>query len=170
MNGYEKDIRLERKFANDIKAILGNCFIVQNKIADIKEGTDFLVFQIEPIRVAARLRTFSHYNFMDRKNEFTIRWSRPSGIETEIDKIRDKKVQYLFYGFVDANEDNIIQHFIGDLDIFVQFEPEPIGIYPNNPRDSDLAVYKINQFPKSFIIASHGLYDLPKTKVLTDYI
>lgn len=168
MEGYEEDIRLERKFTDKIKTILANQFIIQDRIADIKEGTDFLIFAIKPFRVAVRLRTFYHYKINDRKNEFTIRWERPSGIKTEIDKIWEQLVQYFFYGFVDSDESEIIQYFIADLNVFIQNEPEPDAIYPNNPHDSDLAVYKITQLPKDFIVASYGLQSF-KPKTLIDY-
>lgn len=168
MKGYEEDIRLERKFIGDIKIILAKQFIVQDKIADIKQGTDFLIFAIKPFRVAARLRTFYHFKIGDRKNEFTLRWERPSGIKTEIDKIREGLVQYLFYGFVDSDESNIIQYFIADLNVFIKNEPEPFAIYPNTPRDSDLAVYKIIQFPVNFIIASYGLH-ISRPRTLANY-
>lgn len=161
MTGYEKDIRLERKFADDIKVILAKYFIVQDRIADTKQGTDFLIFQIKPFRVAARLRTFKHFNTDNRRDEFTIRWCRPSGTKTEIDKIREGLVQYLFYGFVDKAESNLIQYFIADLNIFRKNESKPYKIYPNNPRDSDLAVYKINQFPEKFIKFA---FNMPREK------
>lgn len=158
MSGYEEDIKLERKFADRIKVILAKQFIIQDTIADLKQGTDFLIFQVSPFRVAARLRTYTHFIIGNRRNEFTLRWERPSGVKTEIDKIREGLVQYLFYGFIDSDKNEIIQYFIADLNIFNQDEPRPSAIYPNNPHDSDLAVYEITQFPNDFIIASHGLY------------
>lgn len=170
MNGYAWDIRLEQKFTTDIKSILANIFITQDKIADLKEGTDFLVFQIEPIRVAARLRTFFHYTVKNRRNEFTIRWQRPSGVKTEIDKIREGLVQYIFYGFVDAEERKIIQYFIGDLGVFRQYEPSPIGIYPNKPHDSDLAAYALTQLPTQFIVFSSNLEMPAQLMTLADYM
>lgn len=162
MSGYEKDIRLERKFADDIKVILAKHFIVQDRIADTKQGTDFFIFQIKPFRVAARLRTFEHFITGNRRDEFTIRWCRPSHIKTEIDKIREGLVQYLFYGFVDKTESNLIQYFIADLNIFLKTNPKPYKIYPNyNPRDSDFAVFKINQFPENFI---KNAFNMPQEK------
>jgi len=87
MKGYEKDIRLERKFTPEIKRILGDVFITQDPVLDKEQATDFLIFTVNISKVAARLRTYKHYIMEDRKNEFTIRYSRPSGNPTEIDKI-----------------------------------------------------------------------------------
>jgi len=154
ISSYDKNVYLEKRFAKTIKGILGMQFITQDKISDQEEGTDFLIFAIEPskIRVAARLRRYDQYIKDDYRNQFTIRWSLPSGNKTEIDKIRDGFVRYLFYGFVDEKEEKLIQYFIGDLLIFRLQEPAPTGIYPNNPLDSYLAAFRINDLPKEFII------------------
>lgn len=154
--GYDKDIRLERKFIPEIKQILGEVFITQDPILDKEEATDFLIFTVNISKVAARLRTYEHYITGDRKNEFTIRYSRPSGNPTEIDKIREGKVGYIFYGFVNNDETKIIRWFIGDLEVFRHNEPKKVRPYPNDPPDSELVAYKIKQFPKSFIIARGG--------------
>jgi len=148
--GYEQDIRLEQKFSTTIKWILGLCFIGQSTIADKQEATDFAVFDIDPFSVGARLRTYPYY--LRYPDQFTIRWSRPSGVSTEIHKIRDGLVDYILYGFVDADEKRIIRYFVGDLDIFRDIDPEPIFIGQNTPPDSELAAFKLNQFPPEFII------------------
>lgn len=152
LQGYEKDIQLELRFADKIKEILGKQFITKDKEWDVEKATDFLVFTIKPLRVAVRLRRYSQYLKAGYKEEFTIRWSRPSGKETEIHKIQRGYVDYLFYGFVNGDETKIIQYFIGDLNVFRRSNVTPIAILPNKPPDSDFAVYKINQFPQEFIL------------------
>jgi hypothetical protein len=150
---YETDSKLEYKFAKTMKSILGNQFIIKDIRADIKEGTDFLIFQLNPIRVAVRLRRFKYLKY---KNDFTIRWSRPSGVKTEFQKIMDRDVDYILYGFIDDKENEIIHYFIGDLDIFRNKNPKPFSIKPNNPPDSELAVFRISDLPASFIIKSYS--------------
>lgn len=147
---YIKDRRLEAKFQKIIKAILGNYFIRQDINVDQQEGTDFAVFEVRPFRVAVRLRRYAY--FVKYKDEFTIRWSRPSGVKTEYHKIIDGLVDYILYGFIDEEESKIIAYFIGDLNIFRIIMPKPISIIPNNPYDSKLAVFNIRQLPKDFII------------------
>jgi hypothetical protein len=118
---YETQIRLERKFAQQIKAILGMTFIGQDAIADKQQATDFLVMTLYPIKVACRLRTYDYYNNPDHpeyKDEFTIRCNSAWGLKTEIDKIREGFCEYMFYGFVDQEEKNIIKYTIIDLNIF----------------------------------------------------
>lgn len=151
--GYDNDIRLEMKFARQIKGILGMYFIRQDVEADTMEATDFLIFHIKPIKVAARLRTFA---YLERyPDEFTIRYSRPSGVPTEIHKIRQGLVDYLFYGFVNDTEDKIIKYFIGDLGIFRNQEPKPIVIKRNIDRSSELAAYSLKSLPKLFILKQY---------------
>ncbi len=149
ITGYKKDIRLEQQFAETMKMILGRYFIRQDVEADLHSGTDFAVFTIKPFRVAARLRRFQYYGKYSQ--EFTIRWTRPNGIPTEIDKLRAGLVDYLFYGFVNKEETKLQQYFIGDLAIFLRANIPPFAILPNSPHDSDLAVYRIRDFPKGFI-------------------
>ena len=147
--GYETDIGLERKHAKMIKAILGTVFITQDEIADKHRGTDFAVFTVTPFTVGVRLRRYRYLSFAD---EFTIRWTRPSGVLTEIDKIRQGLVDYILYGFVDETEKSIIRWFVGDLGVFRKLDPVPHVILENDPPDSQLAAYKIAQFPSNFVV------------------
>lgn len=149
-SSYQKDLQLEKIHSGTIKSILGNYFISQDVYQDQTQGTDFLTFTMQPFKIGVRLRRKCQ-NYEYYKHEFTLRWSRPSGVETEIHKIRKSLVQYILYGFVDELEKKIIRYFIGDLKVFNAHSPTP-RIFPNNPRDSDLAVYKIADFPKNFIL------------------
>jgi len=172
--GYREDIVLEKKFATKIKQILGCIFITQDPIKDKEEGTDFLIFEVHPFSIGVRLRRFINkqniVQFYKYRHEFTIRWSRPSGIETEIDKIRKGYVRYFMYGWVDRNEEKIIQYFIGDLDVFRKREPKPIAIRVNNPPDSELAIYRIDSLPKEFYLAFFIDKSITKEKVDRFYL
>ena len=148
--GYKQDIRLENRFSRQIKSILGNYFIGQDAVHDKKQATDFETFTVHPFTVGARLRT--HTYFERYPDEFTIRWSRPSGVLTEIDKIRNGLVDFILYGFVDESETHILSYFLGDLRIFRQREPEPLCIRRNNPPDSELAAFRLCDLPSSFIL------------------
>lgn len=149
---FNTDSQIEYKFSKVIKGILGNYFINKDITQDLKQGTDFSVFTVTPFRVAVRLRRFDQYIKPGYKDEFTIRYSRPSGVKTEYQKINEGLVDYILYGFIDKEERKIIQYFIGDLRIFRTMKLKPLAIKPNNPHDSDLAIYKINQYPKTFIL------------------
>lgn len=149
-SAVEHDLRLERRFSPTLKAILGNQFIVQDSAEDTRGGTDFVVWTLSALRVAVRLRT--HPFFVRYPNQFTIRWSRPSGIDTEIHKIRQGLVDYFLYGFVDETEAHIIAYFIGDLSIFRHLNPKPLDIKWNDPPDSQLAIYNLSQLPTEFVV------------------
>jgi len=148
---FKADRQLEYKFHRIIKAILGNQFICQDEIEDLNNGTDFLLLKANPFRIGVRLRRYEYFKNPQYRTEFTIRWERPSGVETEIHKINQGLVDYILYGFVDEREKHIIQYFIGDLMVFKDVEATPV-IKPNTPLDSWLAIYEINQFPDDFII------------------
>ena len=157
---FNRDMSIEIRLMPLIKAVLGNFFIKKDINEDLHNGTDFLVLKVEQFRVAVRLRRFKY--FEKYKDEFTIRWSRPSGVKTEYEKIMDGRVDYILYGFINECEDKIIHYFIGDLSVFRNMRPEPILIKKNNPPDSELAVFKINQFPLEFI---KKLYQAPIKKL-----
>lgn len=151
-SSYSKNIYLEKDYAGMVKCILGNYFIGQDTYQDQTQGTDFLTFTMRPFKIGVRLRRKCE-NFDRYKHEFSIRWELPSGVETEIHKIRKNFVQYILYGFVDESEKKIIRYFIGDLKVFNAHSPAIIPrIFQNNPRDSDFAVYKIADFPENFIL------------------
>ncbi len=152
--GYDTDIVLEHRFARSIKSILGMYFFSQNVDYDRTLATDFVIFSIpnREIRVAARLRRYPY--FVKYPDQFTIRWSRPSGVSTEIDKIQEGLVDYMIYGFIDELEKKIIKYFIGDIRVFRINSPLPICILDNIPPDSKLAVFNISQLPPEFILHS----------------
>jgi hypothetical protein len=145
---YDIDRAIEDKFAGQIKSALANHFITKVEQDDLERGRDFAIYYVEPFSVAVRLRRYDYFEAFS--HQFTIRWSRPSGVRTEIDKIRDREVQYLFYGFLSPTQTYLIQYFIADLSKFG--DQEPIKIVPNNPYDSELAVYDLSQFSSSFIV------------------
>lgn len=89
---------------------------------------------------------------MKYKDDFTIRWSRPSGIKTEYQKIMEGLVDYILYGFVNELEDKIIHYFIGDLVVFRETNPNPFSVKPNNPHDSNLAVFRLCDLPDNFVL------------------
>lgn len=148
---YEKNRTIEDKFSKVIKTILGNQFFVKDIQMDLKNGTDFLTFMAKnQIKVAVRLR---RYSYLEKYPEdFTIRWKLRSGVKTEIHKIMEGLVDYLLYGFINEEETKIIKYFIGDLSVFRKCNMKPVAVIPNDPPDSKLAVYKISQFPKNFIL------------------
>ena len=152
--GFNKDASLEFKFIWMIKAFLGNYFITKDINADLNAGTDFLVLNLNNFRIAVRLRRYEYY--LKYPDDFTIRWERPSGVITEYAKIMTGLVDYIFYGFINQEETEIIKYFIGDLKIFRDKNLKPLEIKINDPYDSTFAVFNVNQFPQEFILDKYN--------------
>ena len=64
-------------------------------------------------------------------------------------------VDFILYGFIDEPEKRIIEYFIGDLSVFRSFDPKPFSIKPNNPHDSDLAIFRLRDLPSEFVIKTY---------------
>jgi len=151
---FDNNIVLERRFARILKAILGNYFITQDVVLDKEQGTDFAIMTVNPFKVGIRLRRYKYWLNWEFRNQFTIRWKLASGNKTEIDKIRSGFVRYILYGFVNEEESQIIQYFIGDLSALTPaYLDKPYRIFHNkNSDDSDLAVYRLCDAPIDFIV------------------
>ncbi|KKM01523.1 hypothetical protein LCGC14_1793590 [marine sediment metagenome] len=147
------DWALEYKFKRQVFAIIVEVFFEKIMHLDLKQGTDFCI--VDPLSLAVRLRRYDFYkNF---HHQFTMRWSRPSGVKTEYLKIMEGSVQWSFYGFLDAAERQIIDWCIMDLDVFrdivKKYNLGPEEIRDNNPPDSKLAIYSKRSFPDEYFKA-----------------
>ena len=152
---YEYEIRLERRFAQQIKCILGLYFIGQDAEMDKNQATDFLTFTINNIKVACRLRTYDYY--LKYPNEFTVRSELHSGNKTELQKIREGLVDYILYGFVDWEEKRIIKYFIGDLKIF-RLKEDIIPFKEKINKDdhpNKFRCYNLSDLPDNFILKTY---------------
>jgi len=169
---YKTNRSLEDKFQYEIKSILGNYFITKDIQADLKEGADFLILKMTPFRIACRLRRNKYYKFYP--DEFTIRWKNPNGYKTEYAKIMEGLVDFLFYGFLDEEETKIINYFIGNLVVFRNTEVNKTPIIKTNgaPDYNEFAAYKIDRFPKTFIlerakaVTNNKILPCPEQKII----
>jgi len=145
----EKDFRLEEKFSRQVRQILGLQLFKKDWKRDLKEASDFiLVAQMTTVGVRIRRqRYFSRY-----AAQFTIRYERPSGVETEYSKIRRGYMTHFFYGFCNKEEKRLIFCRLLDMAVFREIDPVPIEKRWNKSRDSRLAAYQYAQFPSSLIL------------------
>lgn len=142
-----------------VKQILANYLIAEAPFEeDARHGTDLIVLTLEARRIAVRLR---HAKYLGRYGEqFTIRSSRPSGIETELAKIIAGWGDYLFYGFDDpADPFGLSAWLLGDLRVFRLWHSRQLslGRKPWLPRtngdgSSDFHAYRITDLPADFIV------------------
>lgn len=144
-----EDKKLEGKYLELTKRILGALFFEHNKFMDLKEGTDLV---IPALRFACRTRRNKWYDHdPEYRNQFTIRRERLSGAKTEHAKIMEGKAQYMFYAWENAERNSFVHYMILDLKVFV--DGIKSGIQPVETRHNDVIweVYSINQFPPELI-------------------
>lgn len=156
MTDWREDKKWSDKFIPQIKRILGEHLIAEgNWRQDAKEGSDLLIFECNPFRVACRVR---RNRYLDGYAEdFTIRCDRARG-ETEMAKIMSGWGDFIFYGFEGQSGDTVVNWFIGDLKVF------RLAIWrkkdlltgskkSNGDGSSDFYAWKRGQFPPEFIKA-----------------
>ena len=156
-----EDWGFSSRFVPEIKSILGRHLISEAPIEeDIERNTDFLVLTLKPVRVACRIRRNDYYR--NYKDEFTLRSSRPGGVETEMDKIVSGWGDYFFYGFANEDETDLEDWFLGDLYVFRKWynralitnKGKPPGIYrENHDNSSAFRAYRKDQMPPGFFVA-----------------
>lgn len=122
--------------------------IVAPEEADQKECSDLMVLHGSDRRVAVRIR---RPGFADRfPDQFTLRFSRDNGVETEMSKIADGWGDLLFYGHASADEMSIGPWWLIDLKAFraVLIRQQPIERGTVNNGDGTwFAWFKISSFP-----------------------
>jgi hypothetical protein len=116
MNGWQDSKRWADQFTPHIKSILGYLFIQEAPLAqDQRENTD-LMFMLFDKRVAIRIRNIKDRAPFNRRNEWTIRVSRPSGIDTELTKMMAGWADYCLYGWGDETTKKVQAFTVFDLD------------------------------------------------------
>lgn len=113
---WQNDKRWSDKFLPEIKSLIGLHIISEPPIEeDAERNTDLIVLDMQPVRIACRIRRFSYYENQQYRNEITIRAGRPSGVKTELRKIIEGWGDYLFYGFTNKDETGLQQWVIIDF-------------------------------------------------------
>lgn len=100
MRDWEIDKALTDRAIPKVKSIMG-CFLFRagGVIEDCKQATDIILCEGGDHATAVRLRSDS---YRARYGEqFTIRYDRPSGAMSELQKIMSGYAQWMFYGFID---------------------------------------------------------------------
>ena len=147
---FQTDRDLEAIFDPISKQILGDFLITKDIDKDLCSGQDFGIYRINSKAAAVRWRRIK---WMEKYgDEFTIRYERPSGIETEIHKVRRGLVDLFLYGFGDELGRPYRYHIL-DFAVFREYEPEPAFVWKNtDDKGSKGAAYRLNQFPVGLIL------------------
>jgi hypothetical protein len=159
---FDRDFKWQRQFIPEMKRILAQYLIEEAPFEeDAHRNTDLLVLEAKTIRIACRVR---QYQYAARYgDEFTIRASRPSGVETELHKVLRGWGDRLFYGFATADESGLCAWVLGDLNEFRLWHNHelarlPAGQIPgalvrNHDGSSTGRAYNINRLPPDFVVA-----------------
>jgi len=117
MKAWEESKQWSDRFMRQIKQTLGEHLIeIGNIEQDRKEAGDLTVLKSNLVRIGCRIR--KHHHLKKYHDQFTIRQSRASGVQTEMDKIRAGWGNWFFYGFEDSTSQRVIHWFIADLNVF----------------------------------------------------
>ena len=169
---FDSDKKRVDKFEPEIKRLCGEIFIqTAPERIDCGEATDLLVLDIKPIKIACRIRT--HEYWKRYPYEFTIRSSRPSNVDTELQKILcGAWCEYNFYGFADQKDEKLLAWFIGDLKVFRREWNKALWVKANklnmptikwkersnHDKSSKFFVFDIRLFPEEFIYFENDNY------------
>ena len=152
-NDYENDRALADKHINQIRQILGPYIIdIASFEQDARQATDLIVLTKNNLTIGCRIRR-EGVAVKYGPDDFTIRWSRNSGAETEIAKIRKGWGQWFFYSHLVGNA--IAGWMLLNLDIFRQGEPAAHPIIKPNTDGTSLAAYNTAEFPAPLVIARY---------------
>jgi len=86
-----------------VKSIAGKIITIEEASPDedIKFATDYRLVSVDGGSIGCRIRNGS--KFFIQYHDLTIRSSRPSGVLTELDKIRSGFPKWYFYGWADGS-------------------------------------------------------------------
>ncbi|WP_239404667.1 hypothetical protein [Frankia sp. Cj3] len=156
---YDGDFDWQRGLIPQIKQILADYLIGEaNDEEDRLRNTDLIVLRLRTIRVACRLRRhqyLAHYG-----DQFTIRADRPSGVQTELQKVISGWGEYIFYGFASPDGGSLTSYVLGDLNVFRLWHSQQLAMKRtpwiakgNHDGSSTFHAYRINDLPGSFVVA-----------------
>lgn len=157
---FDEDRDWQAQFLPSLKRIAGEVLISEAPSEDDQErNTDLIVLRLEAIRIGCRVR--SHPDDPSWYDEFTIRTSRPSGVNTEIHKVIQGWGDYFLYGFGDESTGEVDPWLVGDLTVFRLWHSQylvknggrpPGELRANKDRSSLFRVYRVDELPDAFVV------------------
>ena len=156
---WEKDKAWSDLYLTEIKRILGEHLIGEPpQEEDAERNTDLIVLRMDPVRIACRVRRDS--SALKYANDFTLRYSRPSGVKTELTKIVEGWGDYFFYGI--SGDACLACWALADLRVFRAWWARELyrrkgrlpGIEKENPDGSStFRVFSWDDLPDDFVVA-----------------
>lgn len=156
-DGWTSDKRWSDRFIPQLKRIAGGYLMeVADEREDQTHNTDLIVLTMRAKRVACRVRQYRY--LAQYADEFTIRCKRPSGAETELDKILAGWGDYLLYAFADEAERTLVRwHWIdlGGLRLWcLMSDPMPGVVKPNGDGSSLFRAFSTLGIPPRIVLAT----------------
>lgn len=100
-SSYQDDREWSDMFIPAIRQIVGPLLLVATPdLIDRREAADLMVFSPKPMMIGARIRAPGTLDLLPNRypNQFTVRFWRRSGSETEFAKLRAGFCDWFFYG------------------------------------------------------------------------
>ncbi|MDN5854342.1 MAG: hypothetical protein L0K86_16110 [Actinomycetia bacterium] len=156
---FDDDFDWQRGLIPQIKRVCANYLIGEAPVQeDMERNTDLIVLRLDPVRVACRLR---RHDYLRRyPDEFTIRAGRPSGVQTELQKVLSGWGDYIFYGFASQDGTTLAAWLLGDLNVFRLWHHQqayarvrPWTSQTNGDGSSTFHAYSVTSLPDRFVIS-----------------
>lgn len=164
MPDYQTDRQWSDKFITPLKHIIADLLIRPAPDAeDMQRNTDLIVFRVEALRVACRVRRFQY--LQRYPNEFTIRAVRHNGSDTELAKLISGYGDYFVYAFANADETDLAAWRVINLSTFrLWFNQQlaknagriPAKTQKNGDGSSDFYAFNVNDLPNTAIVREYG--------------
>ena len=166
MNSFDEDYRWQEKFGPHYVEIARKAVLRDDDLSltvdEFKRNTDRMLTAVVrlpngQLRISARAR---RHKYKKRYlTEFTVRCRRPSGFDTEMQKLLEGYGDVFVYGFeAELNADRLHPWFIGNSEMLRQYIRSG-GYYeirPNVDHSSHLAAFDLSDMPIGFLIDSEG--------------
>lgn len=134
-----------------VKLIAKRIIVPADAKRDMHEATDLVVLHTADGGIAFRSRRSGYEGRFG--NEFTIRYSKASGVKTEFAKIMDGYAKWMFYGH--TKEERFTRWMLLDLDVFralLEDVDHDLFTIIHNKDGSSFAVFDIDDFHPDFVI------------------
>lgn len=168
MPEYNADRRWADRFIPQLKAIVADLLVTPAPDAeDMQRNTDLIVFRVETLRVACRVRRFRY--LAEYPFDFTVRSDRPNGVDTELAKILAGYGDYLVYAFASQDEQVLIAWRTIDLRQFrlwfhrqtIQHKRMPGIALKNDDGSSAFRAFDVRKMPTSVVAREFGFVSQP---------
>lgn len=161
MDDWQSDKEWSDRFIPAIKKIVGPLILTEATIQEDREqNTDLIVLRADSIRIACRVRKPGY--FEKYGNDITIRSSRKSGTETELQKIIKGWGHMFFYAHSNKKQTDFSSWVLIDLSEFRLWLMRGIAtscgkipgiLKKNTDGSSDFYCFDYSKFPAGIVLA-----------------